>query len=65
MTRTEALKEAEALVDRLDPKRNDKGYDRPGAADLGARVRAVLDVADWLLAEPIQPAALLAVDFDE
>jgi len=61
MTRTEALKEAEALVDRLDPKRNDRGYER-NTADLAARVRAILDVAEWLLEGN---TALLAVDFDD
>jgi hypothetical protein len=51
MNRVDALAAAENLVDRLDPKKNERGYDR-NTADLSARISAMLRVADWLCASP-------------
>lgn len=50
MTRLDALKAAESFVDRLDPKKNERGYDRT-TADLSARVAAILRLAEWLTTE--------------
>lgn len=50
MTRVEAIKEAESLVDRLDPKKNERGYDR-NTAGLPERVAAILRVAEWLMGQ--------------
>lgn len=54
MTRVEALEAAEKLVDRIDPKKNDRGYDRT-TADISARVAAVLRIAEWLTTETPEP----------
>jgi len=52
--REKALREAEALLDRIDPKKNDRGYDRNTAA-LTERIEAILRVADWLLGDGKAP----------
>lgn len=62
MTRLEALKHAEELVDRLAPSKTDRGYPVTGGPTLDERVTAITDVADWLL--PNEPDIVGLATFD-
>lgn len=49
MNREEAWKKAVELIDLIDPRKNDKGYDRQQTLVATHRVSAIKDLAEWLL----------------
>lgn len=50
MTRADAFKAAEEIVDRIAPKTNARGYS-DGCLTPAARITEILRVAAWLLGE--------------